>query len=66
VRVVIYSDSDDQAIITFDQPSSAFAGLGHPQIADVGAELAHTLAELLRAITGRAAGPALALADVRT
>jgi uncharacterized protein (DUF302 family) len=54
LRVVIHSDSDDQAIVTFDQPSSVFAGLGHPQITEVGVELDHTLAELLLAITGGA------------
>ena len=54
LRVVIHSDPDDHAIITFDQPRSVFAGLGQPQITAVGIELDHTVAELLRAITGRA------------
>jgi uncharacterized protein (DUF302 family) len=54
LRVVIHSDPGDHAIITFDQPSSVFAGLGNPQITVVGTELDHTVAELLRAITGRA------------
>lgn len=54
LRVVIHGDFDDQAVVTLDQPSSAFAGLGNTQITDVGVELDHTVAELLRSITGRA------------
>jgi uncharacterized protein (DUF302 family) len=54
LRVVIHSDPGDQAIITFDQPSSVFAGLGNPEITAVGTELDHTVAELMRAITGHA------------
>lgn len=54
LRVVIHSDPGDQAIITLDQPSGAFAGLGNPEVTAVGTELDHTVAELLRVITGRA------------
>jgi uncharacterized protein (DUF302 family) len=54
LRVVIHSDPHDQAIITLDQPSSVFAGLGNPQITAVGTELDGMVAELLQAITGHA------------
>jgi uncharacterized protein (DUF302 family) len=53
LRVVIYSDADDQAIFSLDQPSSVFAALGRAEIAAVGAELDGKVTRLLRVITGR-------------
>jgi uncharacterized protein (DUF302 family) len=56
LRVVIHCGPGDEAIITFDQPSSVFAGLGDPQITAVGAELDRAVEELLRVITTDAVG----------
>jgi uncharacterized protein (DUF302 family) len=50
LRILIHSDADDTAVFTLDQPSTAFAGLGIPQVAAVGQELDRKVAALLRVI----------------
>jgi hypothetical protein len=62
LRVLVRSDTDDQAIFTIDRPGSVFAGWGNTEITAVGVELDHKVARLLQVITGRA--PAALLGDV--
>ena len=50
MRVLIHSDTNGNAIISMDQPSSVFGGLGVPEITAVGEELDRKVATLLQAI----------------
>jgi uncharacterized protein (DUF302 family) len=50
LRVLIHSDADGTAILSIDQPSTAFASLGNPEISAVGRSLDQKVAALLRAI----------------
>jgi len=50
LRILVHSDADDAAIFSLDQPSTAFASLGIPEVAAVGQELDRKVAALLRVI----------------
>jgi uncharacterized protein (DUF302 family) len=50
LRILIHSDADGTAILSIDQPSTAFASLGNPEISAVGRSLDQKVAILLRAI----------------
>jgi uncharacterized protein (DUF302 family) len=50
LRVLVYSDPDDNAVFSIDQPSSAFASLGIAEVAEVGLGLDRKVANLLRVI----------------
>ncbi|OKH83135.1 hypothetical protein EB75_10370 [Mycobacterium sp. ST-F2] len=48
LRTAIYEDGHGGVHLSIDQPSSRFASFGDPQIAAVGRQLDHKLADLLR------------------
>jgi hypothetical protein len=48
--VLVYSDSDGNAVFSMDQPSSAFGSLGIPEVTEVGLSLVRKVANLLRVI----------------
>jgi uncharacterized protein (DUF302 family) len=50
LRILIHCDADGTAILSIDQPSTAFASLGNPEISAVGRSLDQKVAALLRAI----------------
>jgi hypothetical protein len=50
LRVLVYSDSDGNAVFSIDQPSSAFGSLGIPEVTEVGLGLDRKVANLLRVI----------------
>jgi hypothetical protein len=50
LRALIYIDSGDRTRFAVDQPSTVLAGFADPAIADLGADLDHQLAELLKAL----------------
>jgi uncharacterized protein (DUF302 family) len=50
LRTVIWEDAHGSAWFTVDQPSTQFASLGIPEIANVGIELDHKLAILLEVL----------------
>jgi uncharacterized protein (DUF302 family) len=50
LRIVLHEDAEGKAILTLDQPSTAFGSLGIDQITAVGKELDRTMAALLRLI----------------
>ncbi|MGH3563001.1 MAG: hypothetical protein ACRDTN_14725, partial [Mycobacterium sp.] len=50
LRVLVYSDADDNAVFCIDQPSRVFAGFGNPAITSTGTKLDHKVVALLRAI----------------
>jgi Domain of unknown function DUF302 len=50
LRVLVYSDSDGNAVFSMDQPSSAFGSLGIPEVTEVGLSLDRKVANLLRVI----------------
>jgi uncharacterized protein (DUF302 family) len=50
LRILIHSAADGTAILSIDQPSTAFASLGNPEISAVGRSLDQKVAALLRAI----------------
>ncbi|SCG05457.1 protein of unknown function DUF302 [Streptomyces sp. MnatMP-M17] len=47
LRIALYEDADGHTVFAIDQPSTVFAGLGNPAIADVGLELDRELDALL-------------------
>jgi len=55
LRVLVYSDPDDNAVFSMDQPSSAFGSLGIADVTDVGLGLDRKVANLLRVIGVEAA-----------
>ncbi|MEE6175103.1 DUF302 domain-containing protein [Mycobacterium sp. 050134] len=50
LRILIHSDTDGTAILSIDQPSTAFASLGIPEVTAVGIALDHKIATVLEAI----------------
>jgi uncharacterized protein (DUF302 family) len=50
LRVLVYSDPDDNAVFSMDQPSSAFGSLGIADVTEVGRGLDRKVANLLRVI----------------
>jgi uncharacterized protein (DUF302 family) len=50
LRVLVYSDSDANAVFSMDQPSSAFGSLGIRDVTEVGLALDRKVANLLRVI----------------
>jgi hypothetical protein len=50
LRIMIHSDAAGQAVFSIDQPSSAFASPGIPEVSDVGVSLDYKVAALLQAI----------------
>lgn len=48
LRVLVYSDPDDNAVFTMDRPNSAFGSLGIDEVAKVGLSLDQKVANLLR------------------
>jgi uncharacterized protein (DUF302 family) len=50
LRVLIYSDDDGNAVLSMDQPSSAFGSLGIADVTEVGVGLDNKVANLLRVI----------------
>ncbi len=46
----MYSDADDNAVFSIDQPSSAFGSLGIAEVTEVGLSLDRKVANLLRVI----------------
>jgi hypothetical protein len=48
LRVLIYSDADDNAVFTMDQPSDAFGSLGIQEVTDVGRGLDDKVVALLQ------------------
>jgi uncharacterized protein (DUF302 family) len=48
LRMLVYSDEDDNAVFTMDKPSTAFGSLGLAQITTVGESLDRKVANLLR------------------
>jgi hypothetical protein len=48
LRALIYIDSGDRTLFAVDRPSTVFAGFADPAIADLGTDLDHQLAELLK------------------
>ena len=48
LRALIYIDSGDRTRFAVDQPSTVLAGFADPAIAELGADLDHQLAELLK------------------
>lgn len=50
LRVLVYSDSDGNAVFSMDKPSSAFGSLGIADITEVGLSLDRKVANLLRVI----------------
>jgi hypothetical protein len=50
LRALIYIDSGDRTRFAVDQPSTILAGFADPAIAELGADLDHQLAELLKAL----------------
>jgi uncharacterized protein (DUF302 family) len=51
LRTLIWEDADGGAWFTADQPSTQFASLGIPEVAEVGAELDRRLANLLEGLS---------------
>ena len=59
LRLMVYSDADDNAVFSMDRPSEAFGSLGIPAVTEVGLALDRKVANLLRVIgvdPGRAFG----------
>jgi len=50
LRMLGYSDVHEEAVLSLDQPSSLFASLGDPRIAEVGRDLDRKVANLLALI----------------
>jgi hypothetical protein len=50
LRVLIYSDADDNAVFSMDRPSAAFGSLGVDAITAVGEDLDRKVAALLRVV----------------
>jgi uncharacterized protein (DUF302 family) len=50
LRMLVYSDDDDNAVFTMDKPSTAFGSLGLAQITTVGEGLDRRVAKLLRIV----------------
>jgi hypothetical protein len=50
LRVLVYSDTDGNAVFSMDQPSSAFGSLGVAAVTEVGHSLDDKVANLLRVI----------------
>ncbi|WP_344989569.1 DUF302 domain-containing protein [Tsukamurella soli] len=57
LRMLVYSDSDGNAVFTMDQPGPAFGSLGPAEVAAVGKDLDRKVVNLLR-IVGVDVGPA--------
>jgi hypothetical protein len=55
LRALIYIDSGDRTRFAVDQPSTVMAGFADPAIAELGADLDHQRAELLKALSVGAA-----------
>lgn len=51
LRMLVHSDSDDNAVFTMDRPSAAFGSLGNPEITKVGEYLDRKVADLLHLIS---------------
>ena len=50
LRMLVYSDSDGNAVFSMDKPSSAFGSLGIADVTEVGLSLDRKVANLLRVI----------------
>ena len=50
LRVLVYGDSDGNAVFSMDRPSSAFGSLGIADVTEVGESLDRKVANLLRVI----------------
>ena len=50
LRILVYSDSDDNAVFTMDRPSTAFSSLGIAEVTKVGEGLDRKVADLLRIV----------------
>jgi len=50
LRVLVYSDSDGNAVFSMDRPGSAFGSLGIAEVTEVGVGLDRKVANLLRVI----------------
>ena len=50
LRVLVYSDPDDNAVFSMDQPSAAFGSLGIADVTEVALSLDRKVANLLRVI----------------
>jgi uncharacterized protein (DUF302 family) len=50
LRMLVYSDSDGNAIFTMDRPSTAFGSLGIAEVTKVGEGLDRKVVNLLRVI----------------
>ncbi|MFE2600987.1 DUF302 domain-containing protein [Streptomyces sp. NPDC059396] len=50
LRILVHSDASGMAVFALDQPSTVFAGIGIPQVSEVGVELDRKVAGLLRGI----------------
>ena len=50
LRVLLYADTDGNAVFSMDQPSAAFGSLGFTEITTVGLDLDRKVAKLLRVI----------------
>jgi uncharacterized protein (DUF302 family) len=50
LRVLVYSDPDDNAVFSMDRPGSAFGSLGIAEVTEVGLSLDRKVANLLRVI----------------
>jgi uncharacterized protein (DUF302 family) len=61
LRVLVYSDPDDNAVFSMDQPSTAFGSIGIADVAEVGLGLDRKVANLLR-IVGADPGDAFGVA----
>jgi hypothetical protein len=56
LHTVIWEDHEGKAWFTIDQPSAQFQSFGIPEVAKVGVELDHTVAELLETLSVPAPG----------
>jgi uncharacterized protein (DUF302 family) len=50
LRILLHADDDGNAIFSLDRPSTVFAGLNHPGVAEVGAVIEGKVAALLRVL----------------
>jgi uncharacterized protein (DUF302 family) len=50
LRMLVYSDADDNAVFTMDRPGTAFGSLGIAQVTAVGEALDRKVANLLRIV----------------
>lgn len=50
LRVLLHDDDDGNAIFSLDRPSTVFAGLNHPAVAEVGVAIEREVAALLHVL----------------